>query len=80
MIYLHLSPVEPSTHADDEYARAGVFDPKILITTSRDPSSRLQQFSKVLSHFWQLGRRNDVLTPHSLFFGVNWIGNAPGVS
>lgn len=32
---------------DDEYARAGVFDPKILITTSRDPSSRLQQFSKV---------------------------------
>ncbi|CAO3589767.1 unnamed protein product [Absidia cylindrospora] len=38
---------EPTTHADDEYSRAGVFDPKILITTSRDPSSRLQQFSKV---------------------------------
>jgi U3 small nucleolar ribonucleoprotein protein IMP4 len=38
---------EPETHVDDEYARAGVFDPKILITTSRDPSSRLQQFSKV---------------------------------
>ncbi|KAI8146356.1 anticodon-binding protein [Fennellomyces sp. T-0311] len=37
---------EPTTHADDEYARAGVFDPKIVITTSRDPSSRLQQFSK----------------------------------
>ncbi|KAI8060784.1 anticodon-binding protein [Gongronella butleri] len=36
----------PSTHMDDEYARAGVFDPKILITTSRDPSSRLQQFAK----------------------------------
>lgn len=36
----------PTTHMDDEYAKAGTFDPKILITTSRDPSSRLQQFSK----------------------------------
>ncbi|KAJ3200404.1 snoRNA-binding rRNA-processing protein imp4 [Clydaea vesicula] len=35
-----------STHIDDEYANAGVKDPKILITTSRDPSSRLQIFSK----------------------------------
>ncbi|KAF9895727.1 snoRNA-binding rRNA-processing protein imp4, partial [Lobosporangium transversale] len=31
---------------DDEYARAGVYDPKVLVTTSRDPSSRLQQFAK----------------------------------
>lgn len=31
---------------DDEYARAGERDPKILITTSRDPSSRLAQFAK----------------------------------
>ncbi|CAG8627881.1 14390_t:CDS:2 [Ambispora leptoticha] len=37
---------EPTTHIDDEYARAGVHDPKVLITTSRDPSSRLQQFAK----------------------------------
>ncbi|TPX65290.1 hypothetical protein SpCBS45565_g05271 [Spizellomyces sp. 'palustris'] len=36
----------PTTHIDDEYAQAGVHDPKILITTSRDPSSRLQQFAK----------------------------------
>ncbi|KAJ3306457.1 snoRNA-binding rRNA-processing protein imp4 [Kappamyces sp. JEL0829] len=36
----------PSTHIDDEYARAGEVDPKILITTSRDPSSRLTQFAK----------------------------------
>jgi U3 small nucleolar ribonucleoprotein protein IMP4 len=35
-----------TTHVDDEYARAGEIDPKILITTSRDPSSRLTQFSK----------------------------------
>ncbi|KAI8895315.1 anticodon-binding protein [Globomyces pollinis-pini] len=37
---------DPTTHIDDEYARAGEEDPKVLITTSRDPSSRLQQFSK----------------------------------
>ncbi|KAJ3378955.1 snoRNA-binding rRNA-processing protein imp4 [Entophlyctis sp. JEL0112] len=36
----------PTTHIDDEYANAGVSDPKILVTTSRDPSSRLQQFAK----------------------------------
>ncbi|CAK9226956.1 unnamed protein product [Sphagnum troendelagicum] len=33
---------------DDEYALAGQQDPKILITTSRDPSSRLVQFVKEL--------------------------------
>lgn len=36
------------THIDDEYAHAGELDPKILITTSRDPSSRLVQFVKEL--------------------------------
>ncbi|KAI3647107.1 hypothetical protein MP228_007328 [Amoeboaphelidium protococcarum] len=36
----------PTTHMDDEYAYAGVSDPKILITTSRDPSSKLLQFAK----------------------------------
>ena len=38
----------PRTHIDDEYSRASEADPKILITTSRDPSSRLTQFSKEL--------------------------------
>lgn len=33
---------------DDEYARAGIIDPKILVSTSRDASSRLQQFVKEL--------------------------------
>lgn len=33
---------------DDEYRYAGVEDPKIVITTSRDPSSRLKQFVKEL--------------------------------
>ncbi|ODM96866.1 U3 small nucleolar ribonucleoprotein IMP4, partial [Orchesella cincta] len=31
---------------DDEYRWAGVEDPKVVITTSRDPSSRLKIFSK----------------------------------
>ncbi|CAB3410788.1 unnamed protein product [Caenorhabditis bovis] len=31
---------------DDEYRWAGAQDPKIVITTSRDPSSRLKMFSK----------------------------------
>ncbi|KAJ9519301.1 hypothetical protein QJQ45_023100 [Haematococcus lacustris] len=34
------------THVDDEYAHAGEVDPKVLVTTSRDPSSRLVQFAK----------------------------------
>ncbi len=31
---------------DDEYANIGVIEPKVCVTTSRDPSSRLKQFSK----------------------------------
>eukprot|EP00920_Eleutheroschizon_duboscqi_P014138 GHVT01032982.1.p1 GENE.GHVT01032982.1~~GHVT01032982.1.p1 ORF type:complete len:369 (+),score=86.90 GHVT01032982.1:88-1107(+) len=34
------------SHVDDEYATAGVEPPKIIITTSRSPSSRLQSFAK----------------------------------
>lgn len=33
---------------DDEYAFAGVRDPRVLLTTSRDPSSRLLEFVKEL--------------------------------
>ncbi|KAM0683704.1 snoRNA-binding rRNA-processing protein imp4 [Mitosporidium daphniae] len=36
----------PVNHVDDEYANATLVDPKIVITTSRDPSSRLLQFTK----------------------------------
>lgn len=36
-----------TTHIDDEYARATEQDPKLLLTTSREPSSRLSQFAKV---------------------------------
>lgn len=38
----------PRNHIDDEYAHAGEVDPRVLITTSRDPSSRLSQFAKEL--------------------------------
>jgi U3 small nucleolar ribonucleoprotein protein IMP4 len=40
---------EKRTHVDDEYAMAGVRDPKVCVTTSRDPSSRLKQFAKEVS-------------------------------
>ncbi|KAI5342119.1 PREDICTED: U3 [Prunus dulcis] len=39
---------EPRSHIDDEYANASQRDPKILITTSRDPSAPLIQFAKEL--------------------------------
>lgn len=35
-------------HQDDEYKWAGVLDPKIIITTSHGPSSRLKMFAKEL--------------------------------
>ncbi|KAI1301504.1 U3 small nucleolar ribonucleoprotein IMP4 [Halotydeus destructor] len=35
-----------TTGQDDEYRWAGVEDPKIVVTTSRDPSSRLKMFAK----------------------------------
>lgn len=39
---------EVTTHVDDEYAWAGVEDPKVVVTTSHNPSSRLKQFAKEL--------------------------------
>ncbi len=34
------------THVDDEYGDAGLEDPRVCVTTSRSPSSRLKQFAK----------------------------------
>ena len=45
---LDAAQAEPMTSIDDEYSRAGQYDPRILITTSRSPSSRLSQFAKEL--------------------------------
>ncbi|SPO24798.1 probable IMP4 - component of the U3 small nucleolar ribonucleoprotein [Ustilago trichophora] len=36
----------PGSSIDDEYSKAGTYDPRVLVTTSRDPSSRLTQFAK----------------------------------
>lgn len=38
--------IDFQTHVDDEYATAGIEDPKVCVTTSRDPSSRLKKFVK----------------------------------
>ncbi|KAI0146182.1 anticodon-binding protein [Xylariaceae sp. FL1272] len=39
--------VQEGLDLDDEYAQlSGITDPRVLITTSRDPSTRLQAFSK----------------------------------
>ncbi len=35
-----------ASHVDDEYGDAGHSDPRVCVTTSRDPSSRLRQFAK----------------------------------
>ena len=37
---------EVKTHIDDEYGDAGLIEPRVCVTTSRDPSSRLKQFVK----------------------------------
>ena len=34
------------SHVDDEYGDAGLLEPRVCVTTSRDPSSRLKQFAK----------------------------------
>jgi U3 small nucleolar ribonucleoprotein protein IMP4 len=52
---------------DDEYAQlSGVVDPRILVTTSRDPSSRLGTFAKeirlLLPTSIRLNRGNLILT------------------
>mmetsp|Transcript_28665 Transcript_28665/g.48135 ORF Transcript_28665/g.48135 Transcript_28665/m.48135 type:complete len:296 (+) Transcript_28665:189-1076(+) len=45
------------SHVDDEYAKAGEQDPKIMLTTSRDPSSRLAQFAKELKLIFPCSQR-----------------------
>jgi len=36
----------PKSHIDNEYGDAGLLEPQVCVTTSRDASSRLKQFSK----------------------------------
>uniref|UniRef100_W5NAR6 IMP U3 small nucleolar ribonucleoprotein 4 n=1 Tax=Lepisosteus oculatus TaxID=7918 RepID=W5NAR6_LEPOC len=46
-----------NSHMDDEYKWAGVEDPKIMITTSRDPSSRLKMFAKEMKLIFPSAQR-----------------------
>uniref|UniRef100_A0A3Q3WJ68 Brix domain-containing protein n=1 Tax=Mola mola TaxID=94237 RepID=A0A3Q3WJ68_MOLML len=45
---LQLQKLIPASisHMDDEYKWVGVEDPRVMVTTSRDPSSRLKMFTK----------------------------------
>jgi U3 small nucleolar ribonucleoprotein protein IMP4 len=43
---MDISNVEDRQAIDDEYAKVGSYEPKVCVTTSRDPSSRLKQFAK----------------------------------
>ena len=65
---------------DDEYRWAGVDDPKLMVTTSHNPSSRLKQFAKVIkssSFIIFISARETIFKPFpteyfvaiSLFFG-----------
>lgn len=49
-IFLSCLGSVPRSHIDDEYANASEKDPKILLTTSRNPSAPLTQFVKVVQH------------------------------
>lgn len=40
-------PCCAQSHLDDEYDPTSLLEPKVCVTTSREPSSRLKQFAKV---------------------------------
>ncbi|RSH87913.1 snoRNA-binding rRNA-processing protein imp4 [Apiotrichum porosum] len=64
-LVLDEAQTDPRSHVDDEYAKVGTYDPKVVLTTSRDPSSRLLQFSKemrlVFPNAIRLNRGNTVM-------------------
>ncbi|OCF37057.1 U3 small nucleolar ribonucleoprotein IMP4 [Kwoniella heveanensis BCC8398] len=64
-LVLDEAQADPGSHIDDEYAKVGTYDPKIVITTSRSPSSRLLQFTKemrlVFPNSYRLNRGNTVI-------------------
>ena len=44
---MDVNPIDSSVQdIDDEYSNTGAREPKVCVTTSRDPSSRLKQFAK----------------------------------
>lgn len=47
----------PKTHIDDEYGNAASRDPKLLVTTSRDPSASLTRFTKEIALLFPTAQR-----------------------
>lgn len=45
-IDLDVAPLDEVQEIDDEYAKSDGREPKVFVSTSRDPSSRLKQFAK----------------------------------
>jgi len=43
---MDIKQIDQAQSVDDEYAKVGLYEPKVCVTTSRDPSSRLKQFAK----------------------------------
>jgi len=60
-----ISTLRPPSLLDDEYSSAGFVDPKVLVTTSRNPSPRLTQFSKEIRYIFpdshRMNRGNHIL-------------------
>ena len=45
-VEMEIKPPGDDAAVDDEFANIGSREPKVCVTTSRDPSSRLKQFAK----------------------------------
>jgi len=63
--YDDMNTIHPYSYIDDEYNNNSNNDPKILITTSRDPSQRLIQFQKemrlIIPNSTRINRGNSVV-------------------
>uniref|UniRef100_A0A6B2LCC0 Brix domain-containing protein n=1 Tax=Arcella intermedia TaxID=1963864 RepID=A0A6B2LCC0_9EUKA len=61
----NIKTLRPPNYLDDEYFSAQFEDPKVMVTTSRDPSSRLIQFSKEIRYIFpnshRLNRGNHII-------------------
>ena len=64
---LDLDPSKKIQAFDDEYQYVGLREPKVCVTTSRDPSSRLKQFSKWVDNFFFNTFITDIVTEKSRF-------------
>ena len=65
---------------DDEYATAGIEDPKVCVTTSRDPSSRLKMFIKeiklIIPNSQRINRGASKLDEVGLSSGFHLVGES----